>query len=102
MPCSPNGLITNTPVTEGEMAELWEQTPNVFERKERLASLRRFVESHIEPNPATDGTLDRTAGRLSDTALMMAIGAKEDLKRGSIDAIKLGLEDLKRCPARPR
>jgi hypothetical protein len=47
--------------------------------------------------------LKRQGGRLKDTALMKDIGAKETLRRsGSINAIKSGLRDLKRCPARPR
>lgn len=62
MPRSPKGLITNRSLTPEEMAQLGEQTPNVFQEiNEQLAFWRRFAKSYIEPNPATDGTLDRTA-----------------------------------------
>ncbi len=53
MPRSPKGLITNRSLTPEEMAQLGEQTPNVFQEiNEQLAFWRRFAKSYIEPNPA--------------------------------------------------
>jgi hypothetical protein len=74
MPRSPKGLIANRSVTPEEMAQLGEQTPNVFQKiKEQLAFWRRFAEFHIEPNPATDGTIDRTAAAKALNAKLQAI-----------------------------
>jgi hypothetical protein len=73
MTCSPKGLIANTPLTPEELAQQgirWEQIdagfqlrgPDVRQKiKNLIANLRRRVESYIEANPATDGTLDRTS-----------------------------------------
>jgi hypothetical protein len=54
MPRSPKGLISNTSVTPEEMAQLG--CP-----EDLIAFWKRFAELHIEANPATDDTLDRTA-----------------------------------------
>src|SRR5215471_3352166 len=73
MPCSPKGLIANTPLSSEETPQQgirWEQIgagfqltgPDVRQKiKNLIAELRRRAESYIEANPATDGTLDRTA-----------------------------------------
>jgi len=71
---SPKGLIENRSVTPEEMAQLgirWEQIgagvfqlrgPDIRQRiKNLITRLRQRAESYIEANPATDGTLDRTA-----------------------------------------
>lgn len=71
---SPKGLITNRPATPEEMAQAgirWEQIgagvfqlrgPDISQSiKNLITHLRQFAESHNEANPATDGTLDRTA-----------------------------------------
>src|SRR5258707_217338 len=54
MPRSPKGLIENRSVTPEEMAQL--DCPDDW-----IAFWKRFAEFHIEANPATDDTLDRTA-----------------------------------------
>src|SRR5260221_12933752 len=60
MPRSPKGLIENRSVTPEEMAQLG--SPDVRQEiKKWIAHWRQFARLHIEANPATDGTLDRTA-----------------------------------------
>jgi hypothetical protein len=54
MPRSPKGLIENRSVTPEEIAQ--PGNPDDW-----IAFWKWFAESHIEANPATDDTLDRTA-----------------------------------------
>ena len=58
MPRSPKGLIENRSVTPEEMAPLG--NPD-----DLIAFWKSFAESHIEANPATDDTLDRTAAAVA-------------------------------------
>jgi hypothetical protein len=58
MPRSPKGLIENRSVTPEEMAQL--DCPDDW-----IAFWKRFAEFHIEANPATDDTLDRTAAAVA-------------------------------------
>src|SRR5262245_54781606 len=81
MTCSPKGLIKNTSLmrdeidkrTLEEIAQLamrWDQIGSAIsfnrtdvrqEIKNSIAHWTKFAESRVEANPATDGTLDRTA-----------------------------------------
>jgi len=81
MTCSPKGLIKNTSLTREEIDKLtpeeiaqlgmrWEQIGSAVllrrtdvrqEIKNSIAYWTKFAESRVEANPATDGTLDRTA-----------------------------------------
>ena len=67
MPRSPKGLIANRSVAPEEMAQLGMHLEQIgcldvdLKIKNFLAYYRRFAGSHIEANPATNGTLDRTA-----------------------------------------
>jgi hypothetical protein len=84
---SPKGLIENRSVTPEEMAQLgirWEQIgagvfqlrgPDIRQRiKNLITRLRQRAESYIEANPATDGTLDRTAAA---KAVLYSLAAAE-------------------------
>ena len=81
MTCSPKGLIKNTSLMREEIDKLtleeiaqlgmrWEQIGSAIllnrtdvrqEIKNSIAHWTKFAESRVEANPATDGTLDRTA-----------------------------------------
>jgi hypothetical protein len=81
MTCIPKGLIKNTSLTREEIDKLtpeeiaqlgtrWEQIGSAVllrrtdvrrEIKNSIAGWTKFAESRVEANPATDGTLDRTA-----------------------------------------
>jgi hypothetical protein len=58
MPRSPKGLIENRSVTPEEM-------PQLGSPDDLIAFWKWFAESHIEANPATDDTLDRTAAAVA-------------------------------------
>jgi hypothetical protein len=63
----------------------------------RRGGILRSADNRIRNRKWAREYLNRRGGRLSNTALMEAIGAKEKLGRsGSINAIKSGLRDLKR------
>jgi hypothetical protein len=73
---SPKGLIENRSVTPEEMAELsMLGCPDVRQENKKLfAYWRSVAESYIEANPATDGTLDRTAAA---KAVLYSLAAAE-------------------------
>jgi hypothetical protein len=99
---SPKGLIANTSVPPEEMAQLGmrlEQIgsgvfhfkgPDVRQQiKHLIAHWRQFAGSHIEANPATDGTLDRTAAAKAILAKLQVIecslaGAERDAASGDL------------------
>jgi hypothetical protein len=76
---SPKGLIVNRSVTPDEMAQLGIRSeqigcPDVLQEiKKQIADWRRLVKSYTEPNPATDGTLDRRAAAKALDAKLQAI-----------------------------
>jgi hypothetical protein len=113
---SPKGLIENKLATPEEMAQLgirWEQIsagvfqlrgPDIRQRiKNLITHLRQRAESYIEANPATDGTLDRTAAakavlyRLRVIECFLAAaecnGASEDLYQAVYHSLLLVIED---------
>jgi hypothetical protein len=77
---SPKGLIENRSVTPEEMAELGMRSEQIGcpdvrqEIKKLFAYWRSVAESYIEANPATDGTLDRTAAA---KAILYSLAAAE-------------------------
>jgi hypothetical protein len=71
---SPKGLIENRSVTPEEAEQLGTPWPDFRQAiKNLMGSWKQFAESHIEANPATDGTLDRTAAAVALLDKLQAI-----------------------------